>query len=228
MRINDLVQLNRRPKTLTNMQAFLLEQACGKSVLNVGAGGGVHYYLPSHPEQWMHAQLAQVAKSLDGLDLDANAVKHAAAHDWQITEGNCETVTMPRRYDMVLMSDVLEHVEQPPRAIRNLVAHLNPGGRLYLTTPNATFAGMVAKAILTGRASVYWDHIACYLPEHIQAICDRHGLELFDTIFFSTMDMQSTANRFKSHMLRALALASPRLHNSFLAVVGPKQKTGAE
>jgi hypothetical protein len=68
-------------------------------------------------------------------------------------------------------------------------------------------------------AGVYWDHVACYLPEHLQAICDRHGWRLAEVRFFSFADRRSAATRAKSRVIAGVGALFPRFHNSFLATI---------
>lgn len=52
----------------------------------------------------------------------------------------CSLDSIPRpdgTYDVVLNTEVLEHVEYPDKVVRELHRVLKPGGRLYLTTPQA-------------------------------------------------------------------------------------------
>lgn len=45
------------------------------------------------------------------------------------------------RFDIVLCTEVIEHVAHPDELIRHLKGFLNPGGHLVLTTPNGRFVG---------------------------------------------------------------------------------------
>ncbi len=49
-------------------------------------------------------------------------------------------------YDVVLATEVIEHVRQPPRAVAELARVLRPGGTLILTTPNRRWHWLVVFA----------------------------------------------------------------------------------
>lgn len=52
--------------------------------------------------------------------------------------GLFEEVSLPRRYDNVVLTHVLEHLDDPVRTLRRINEEwLAPGGRLFLVTPNA-------------------------------------------------------------------------------------------
>lgn len=58
----------------------------------------------------------------------------------------------PDRYDVILCTEVLEHLERPHQALKNLLDQLAPGGHLLLTVPD-------------GRADQYAGHIHFWSPE---------------------------------------------------------------
>jgi len=58
-------------------------------------------------------------------------------------------------YDVVVATEVLEHLEQPKAAVRSLVKRLAPGGRLFLTVPD-------------GRKDSFAGHIHFWSPESWQ------------------------------------------------------------
>ncbi|GHT43663.1 hypothetical protein AGMMS49965_17900 [Bacteroidia bacterium] len=44
-----------------------------------------------------------------------------------------------KQYDVILMTEVIEHIEQPEELIKKLVSLLKVGGTLIMTTPNKSF-----------------------------------------------------------------------------------------
>jgi 2-polyprenyl-3-methyl-5-hydroxy-6-metoxy-1,4-benzoquinol methylase len=216
------VEVRAKIGVLTDVVAYILDQASAKSVLNVGAAGGVEHYLPDHRTEWLHHRLGGAARELVGIDIDKANLVWAARHGVEILEADCQTMKLDRRFDLIVMSDVIEHLDAPGVAVRTLVEHLAPRGRLLITTPNPTHYGTMARACLGWAPSVYYDHVACFMPEHVQAICNRYGYRLTAVYFFGHVDRRSLAHTIKSRAARAIGRLSLRLYPSFLTIVEPE------
>lgn len=219
MQRDEIVNLSVSQRVLADPFPFIVESARGKRVLNVGASGGVEHYLPEHRESWLHHRLANVAAELVGVDIDAESVAFAALHEVELLVDDCETCRFEQAFELIVMSDVIEHVNAPLRAIDNLAQQLAPGGRLLITTPNPTHYGLVIRAWLGLHTSVYYDHVSSFLPEHFQAICTRLGLRLTDVVFFSHVDKRTAGKSIKSRIARLIGRLMPRSHGTFLVVI---------
>ena len=126
---------------------------------------------------------------------------------------------MDESFDLIVLSDVIEHLNNPGLALANLADHLAPGARMIITTPNATFAGNFLKTLLRLPLDVYWDHTALYAPEHIQALCDRHSYRLESLAYYTLQDRRSLATKTKSAVVTVLGWFNPRFHGAFLCVI---------
>jgi SAM-dependent methyltransferase len=219
MRIDDLVRLETKPKRITNPFEYLEKLAFGKMVLNVGAAGGVRVYLPGNEHIWLHHRLEKVSESIIGIDIDQDGIDFARSHGVDILNANCETMSMDKKFDLIVLSDVIEHMNAPVDAVVNLMRHLAHGGVLCITTPNAISALATGKILTGGTPNVYWDHVACYSPEHIQAICDRYGYKLSEVRFFDHVDRRTFGNKVKSYLASSISMIYPRFATSFMAVI---------
>jgi len=218
---DDQVRLTCLVGRLVSLRDYLVARIAGKRVLNVGAVGTLdQHILPDRLSEWSHARYATAASVIDAIDIDHERNETAAKHGYRIDYGNCETVDLGKRYDAIIMADVIEHVEQPPRALSNLANHLTDDGTLYVATPNPSYVMDLVRALFNRGPHVYWDHMALFAPEHIQGICDRHGLVLRAVYFYSELDERTQTLRMKSRLLRMTAAFSPRLHQSFVAEIG--------
>lgn len=219
MRAGDLVHLDCPDRVVRDAHALIVGMAAGRKVLNVGAAGNARYYREHGTEGWIHGRLADQAARLVGLDIDEAEIAAARDSGFDIICGNCETVSLGESFDLIVLSDVIEHVANPGMALVNMARHLAPGGRLVLTTPNATSVGTFLRVLCRRPPNVYWDHVALYTPEHIQAICDRHGYRLEETAFFTLSDRRTLALRIKSTFITLFGRIWPRCHGSLLCVI---------
>jgi 2-polyprenyl-3-methyl-5-hydroxy-6-metoxy-1,4-benzoquinol methylase len=217
------VELNVQPKVLKDVFEYILQEAKAKTVLNVGAVGGVEGYLPHRQETWLHHRLSQVAGELIGIDIDQESIAYAAEHGVHVLHADCESMQLEKRFDLIIMSDVIEHLNAPGRALKTLIEHLNPGGKLFITTPNPTHYGLIGRALLGGKLNIYYDHVMLFMPEHIQALCNRFGYHLSEVYFFGHVDQRSMSSYLKSAAGRLMGWMSKRLHGAFLAVVEPNK-----
>lgn len=73
----------------------------------------------------------------------------------------------------MFLYDVVEHLENPLKALREIYEVLIEGGILELGTPNALFILKVARAVKRGFYSPHENHIATYgLPE-LKSLLER-------------------------------------------------------
>ena len=219
MRSGDLVQLEVKPRVTPDVKAFLVEMAKGKAVLNVGALGDIDFYLPTRKMLWLHAMLEDVSQDLVGLDINAEGIKTARENGYEVVEGDCQTITLDRKFDLIIMYEVIEHLDSPAVAVQNLCAQLNPGGKLVISTPNPNSLGRLLASVSNSDPEMFYDHVAEFSPESIQAMCDRHGLKLKAIRFFTPFDTRSVSLKIKSSILEGVGRLRPRLHQNFLAVV---------
>jgi 2-polyprenyl-3-methyl-5-hydroxy-6-metoxy-1,4-benzoquinol methylase len=223
MRSGLLTTLDVRPSLIRSSNEFLVKAIKGKSVLNVGAAGGIQSYLPDDIDIWPHKAFMSAAAEIDAIDINHEDIKYAAKYGYEIEYGNCEIVDRGKKYDAIILSDVIEHVEQPGRALVNLVGHLRPNGKLYITTPNPFYVADVLRALLNLAPHVFWDHQTAYFAEHIQGICDRHNLRLESVAYFTGTDSRAGFS-VKSAIIRSIGTLVPRLNQSFLATISARSR----
>jgi ubiquinone/menaquinone biosynthesis C-methylase UbiE len=99
----------------------------GDNLLEVGCGGG-------HVLQ----QFPQARRT--GIDLSANMLRRAGARlngTVQLLRGSAERLPFPDRFfDVVLCTEVLEHVKDPAVVIAELIRVAKPNARVVVSIPN--------------------------------------------------------------------------------------------
>jgi SAM-dependent methyltransferase len=100
------------------------------SVLDIGCGTGEQLTFPL-------AQAHPGTRFL-GVDPDERSIEHARRSFVRPNLAFSRETALPgaQRFDLIIASEVLEHVESPGDFLRGLVAGLEPRGAIVLTVPN--------------------------------------------------------------------------------------------
>jgi SAM-dependent methyltransferase len=135
-----------------------------RRILDVGCGDGLFF-----------DRLARYGH-VEGLEPDARLVTETP---WKgrIKVGSIESgLSGTSRYDLVLMLDVLEHIEDDAQALAAVRGALHPGGRLLLTVP--------ALAWLWSRHDEANEHHRRYGRSDLRAVLEAAGFEVEVLRFF--------------------------------------------
>jgi SAM-dependent methyltransferase len=102
----------------------LLDGRRDAAILDVGCGDGVLFpFLSRYGD-------------IEGIEPDASVVSDDSPWRSRIQIRPFDASFAPgRRYDLILMLDVLEHIERPESALRHVHDLLAPGGALLMTVP---------------------------------------------------------------------------------------------
>lgn len=95
-------------------------------LLDVGCGNG-EFLLRARTQGWV----------VQGIDFDAEALVHAAEAGIPVVQGAIDAERFaPSSFDAITSHQVIEHVHDPSRFLAALHGWLNPGGTVWIGTPN--------------------------------------------------------------------------------------------
>jgi ubiquinone biosynthesis O-methyltransferase len=111
-------------------ESFSHRPADSLRVLDVGCGNGSELALP----------LARLGFQVTGIDIHAPSIEHARQLAVDVTNlnyvcGRVEELKSPP-YDVVILSEVLEHLREPRFLLSAALEHLNKNGITIVTVPN--------------------------------------------------------------------------------------------
>jgi SAM-dependent methyltransferase len=95
-------------------------------------------------------------------------------------------------YDQVLLLDVIEHILDAPRALRQIHHLLAEDGFLYITTPNRDWQGNADRIRVT-RSEDGWHVRNGYTFEQLESILNEAGFEPIDRLRFGTLGSTAVA-----------------------------------
>ena len=123
------------------LEHVLTEAVRGRSVLDFGCGPGRLSLMLARYAREVHG----VDYAGDGIQLAGLLARAAGVTNVTFSEGDLPWVrAQGRRYDVIVLAGVLEHLEQPLEQLRTLGRLLPPGGLLCVQTPSfANFRGDV-------------------------------------------------------------------------------------
>jgi SAM-dependent methyltransferase len=140
-------------------------------VLDVGAGNGE-----------LLARLRDFGWTVRGVDFDPDAARAAASRGIQVDLGDPRSLEHPTEsFDAVVLSHVIEHVEEPGAVLAEGWRVLAPGGELVVVTPNAD-------SVLHRRFGSDWQpletprHLQVFTPSSLSWLAEQAGLTSLRTM----------------------------------------------
>jgi len=152
----------------------------GLQILDVGCGGGI-----------LSEPLARLGASVTGVDACKENIDIAKFHSTKDENTKtinyiCSTVeefaeTSELKFDAIVASEIIEHVDNPQLFINTNTSLLKEGGHLFITTLNRTtrswLLAIVGAEYVLGmlpKGTHDWDKFL--KPEEIQEMCEIAGL----------------------------------------------------
>jgi 2-polyprenyl-3-methyl-5-hydroxy-6-metoxy-1,4-benzoquinol methylase len=159
----------------TDRIRYFCELLTGRTVLHVGCADYPITQQRLTEDSLLHNHLVGIPSRLVGVDISEPGLKLLR----QIGLSNlllmdAEDLSLNASFDVVLASDVLEHVSNPGRFLNSAARVLRPHGELIVSVPSALTASNLRTYLGRGE-QVHHDHTAYYSPKTLAALCHRYG-----------------------------------------------------
>ena len=165
----------------SHRMTYILEQTNNRDVknlkiLDVGCGGGI-----------ISEPLARLGAKVTGIDFAPNNIKaakiHAKKNKLKINYffKDIEKSKLNEKFDIILMFEVLEHLDNWKKTIKNIRKNLNKNGKIIISTINRNlfsklFAIDIAENILNWIPKGTHDYNKLIKPEELKITLSKENL----------------------------------------------------
>jgi 2-polyprenyl-3-methyl-5-hydroxy-6-metoxy-1,4-benzoquinol methylase len=151
----------------------VVQQLGPRKILDIGCGDG-------RLARAIRANCPDVV--IHGCDLSTVALARSEGLDRQYSiDLNCEVLPEPDEcFDLVIASEVIEHLIQPDRVLVGLTRVLRQGGHVLLTVPNVAFWKFRVQALRGHVPSVTADdrHLHSFNASLLEQLVGKAGLQV--------------------------------------------------
>jgi 2-polyprenyl-3-methyl-5-hydroxy-6-metoxy-1,4-benzoquinol methylase len=145
-----------------------------------------------------HDDITCVEASAEALNEARASCTPSASQRLTFINGRLESVELPERYDNVVLTHVLEHLDEPVAVLRRVASEwLTNSGRLFLVCPNANAPsrqiavrlGIIPFAAAVTQAEAAHGHRATYSIDTLEPVAKAAGLRVVHRsgIFFKAL-----------------------------------------
>ena len=125
------ISKNVKRRFQSHLKEVYLNSKGAESVLDIGCNTGI-----------FSRSLARLGYAVKGIDISERKVEVASRDCKRLRDvlsyqvDDATNFSHGRGYDVINISEVLEHVPDYEAVIRNAVSHLNPDGKIFISVPN--------------------------------------------------------------------------------------------
>ena len=153
----------------------LASLAQGKRTLDVGCTGARPQKGHSEVSLARHCRIAEAAAECLGLDIDEDGVAELNRMGFPAMVADACTCDLGRKFETIIAGELIEHLTHGARFLSNMGRHLEPGGRLVISTCNPFSTKRLWKILRYGHPAVHPKHTTWYDPLTLMELAARCG-----------------------------------------------------
>jgi 2-polyprenyl-3-methyl-5-hydroxy-6-metoxy-1,4-benzoquinol methylase len=158
---------------------------------------------------WIHGRAAKVAKKIIGLDKNEKGVELLKSRGYDARIQNVEEkFDLKEKFDVILIEEVLEHLNNVGICMENIRNHLKSNGILIITTPNAHSASFFLQRLFRDEISgvSITDHTLWYDKNTLSTLLKRYNFQIKEMWTVQPLPIKNT---LKSRLIQFFLLMLP-------------------
>jgi len=149
----------------------VVKKVTGKRVLEVGCGSGT-----------IVKRLLHKGKNVFGVDIGKKFLNfcHSSYKDAFFCSADAEKLPFSdNSFDTIICSEVIEHLSEPEKSLKEFVRILHPNGELVITTPNISVRWALVEAIWTRiRRKMLETNHKCFTKKQLRFLLNSTGFTI--------------------------------------------------
>ncbi len=192
-KIQHIFDLPRNTPVYIGYQDFVVAYARGKSVVHLGCADTGFSQEKFKAGLFLHARLQEVTKKLWGVDIDQVGLDWMRSQGWQnlfqldIEHMEAEPRLISEPFELVLLTEVIEHLNNPGRFLEALRPMFHAQTELLISTPNATSLGNIISNF-HNTETVNPDHNFWFSYHTLRSLLDKFGYQIKQVALYSQYD----------------------------------------
>lgn len=163
---------------------YICQNSINKKILHIGCAD-----YPITKERYekgtlLHLKLEKVAAYCKGIDASEEGIKILKTYGCTNVEVlDAEKIDdLKMKYDVIIASDVLEHMTNPSGLLKNVPELLEKKGELIVAVPNA-YSWNIFRYLLKGVEPTHYDHCFYFSVKTLTELCRRFNLKPVELAF---------------------------------------------
>ncbi|MEO1351140.1 MAG: class I SAM-dependent methyltransferase [Cyanobacteria bacterium J06635_15] len=166
--------------------SFILERCRNQSVLHVGCTDYPFFQEAFENGYLLHEKVTQVAQKVVGVDIAQDDITAMQAHGYDVRLIDAQAMSNSLKeeaFDVILLADVIEHIDNPGEVIRESIKVLGDKGIIIITVPNALGIVRFLKSFFRYE-QVHPDHLAYYSSGTLETLASKFGLKVKELAWY--------------------------------------------
>jgi len=205
---------------VVHREEYLADLARGKTVLHIGIGGFTDNptytaRLADYAERTLHGKLHSVARNLTGVDVNAHSLAIMSdALPGRYVQADITAAEASEAiggtYELIVLGDVIEHLDCFRSALQNLRALLADDGVLVITTANAYNAEAILKLVFRYE-SVHDEHTCYFSYLTMRRVLEMNDMTIEDFRYYvQTRTGGSVGSHSGYYLMRGISAILPQ------------------
>lgn len=183
---------------------YVLPLCKEKKILDIGCIGQAEEHRFGGTD-WRHGKISEVADKLIGIDIQRKAIEKIKRKGYDVRYANVQNLDLDEKFDIILLMELIEHVENPGIVLEKVRKHLVKRGLMVVSSPNAFRYGNFLRhwrKITDGNP----EHVAHYTPFIFKRLASRFGFKEKRIIWssYDWRDSQTSKGKIFSLLLNSI------------------------